>query len=304
MRKPKRQVRGHSRLQSDVSTPPPGRKPLLRRPAVWLGGVAVGAAATVITSVLVGIPAQLIDVPAAQDKLRPDPDLRIISEIVYLNDEGRPKVVPGDYQPPEDLRQMMSVPEGVVDERVHLRLLDAGAAFLHKLTVRLILEGRRSQGIRILGIRPVILQRTEPLDGTLFGFWSQGEEPALDMIADVDEHNPIAREMNAEYQPAAPYFERHTIWLADRKQQTVVFRTMTSRHYVVFRLQIDYLLGTQRKRQLIGNGGRPFRITGLHCAGRKGFVSYKHAYTFDGSFRLVPLTGKLAADRMGVPSPC
>jgi hypothetical protein len=110
-----------------------------------------------VTSVLTGIPAQLLNVPATQDKLRSGPDFSVAAETVYLDDEGRSMATQAT-QLDEQLLRVISKPGAAASPEFVKLARAAGGVNVEKLTVRVVLEGRRNQQIRILGIYPVILE--------------------------------------------------------------------------------------------------------------------------------------------------
>ncbi|MGH3693151.1 MAG: hypothetical protein ACRDRX_03990 [Pseudonocardiaceae bacterium] len=80
-----------------------------------------------------------------------------------------------------------------------------------------VVEGRRNQEIRILDIRPIIITRTAPLDGTLFFLPPQGAEPTLQMATNLDALIPIISTVDTNGHPLHDaYFEKNSISLVLR----------------------------------------------------------------------------------------
>jgi hypothetical protein len=72
-----------------------------------------------------------------------------------------------------------------------------GGADVDDLSIQLIVNGNSAQGVNVLDIRPVRLQRARPLGGTLFYTPSQGGNATLRMMFDLDEPVPVARNITA-----------------------------------------------------------------------------------------------------------
>lgn len=293
----KRQMRvaGYRR---GTGAPPQASGPgLLRRsfsrPLRWVVGLVLAAVATLVTSVLTGIPAQLVDVPAAQDKLRSGPDFSVVVDITYLDDEGR-SMATGATHLDEQLLHVLAQPGGAATPEFLKLARAAGGVNAEKLTLRVVLEGRRNQQIRILDIRPVVVEQTPPLSGTLFNAGPQGGEPTLRMIIDFDRPNSVVREVLPESAPldpkgGRPFFDNTTISLRDREQQVLLIRTTVTRYHVAFKLQIDYRIGDESKIMEIADHGRPFRVTGINPGPEPHTLSYERAFELQGDFSLCPV---------------
>jgi hypothetical protein len=266
----------------------------LSRPFRWVMGLVVAAATALATSVLTGIPAELIDVPAAKDMLRSGPDLSISAEIVYLDDEGRSMAIRENVKPGEQLQRLMTQPGAGASPEFVQQVWAIGGVNLGVLTVRLIVEGRRNQEIHILDIRPDITERTDPLGGTLFDVGAQAATPTLQMMFDMDHPNPIAHEAlldpgTEELRPGRPFFEKTTVSVRDRERQVLVLRATANRHYVAFALKIDYRIGDENKTLVVNHHGKPFGVTGPHLGPKPDIMSYERAYQLQGDFSLCRL---------------
>ncbi|MBV8892057.1 MAG: hypothetical protein JO266_08835 [Acidobacteria bacterium] len=255
-------------------------------------GVAGAAVATIIVSVLTGIPVQLFDTVKIKDTLRTGPDLSATADIIYMDDQGNSMVLPGDFQPDPQLRRMMAQSNGAKSPQVISRLREAGGADVENLTVRVILQGRRNQQIRILNVRPILLTRTDPLNGTLFFSPPQEGDATLRMMFNLDEPTPIAHESiqkdekgnGIPLKPGPPFFENTTISLNDNEQQVLVIRAEAKQHYVVFDLAIDYRIGDSDKTIVVSYNGHPFRITGMHYGPTRDTYSYQRAFGMTGDY--------------------
>lgn len=257
--------------------------------ARWIAGVVLGAVGLIITSFLTGIPAQFFDEAAVKDKLRSGPDLRINAEIVALDDEGGPSLVlPRSYQASTQVQQQAAQP-GEGPSVVPL-LRAADGANLEKLTVQLVVEGRRNQEIRILNIHPIIITRAAPLDGTLFFLPPQGNQPTLQMATNLDAPIPIISTVDTKGHPTHDaYFEKNSISLRDTEQQTLNIRATSARFAVTFTLRIDYSIGGRQESQTVTDHGHPFHVSAPHCGTGAGIVSYEHVFALQGDFSALPV---------------
>jgi hypothetical protein len=294
----KRQIRvaGHRRITgpaTEASNPALLRRSI-GRPLRWVLGLILAAVATLVTSVLTGIPSQLFDVPAVQDELRSGADFLAAADIIYLDDQGR-SMATHATEVDAQLQRLLTQPGAAATPEFLELVRAAGGVNVEKLTIRVVLEGRRNQQIRILGIHPVVLEQTPPLGGTLFDAPPQGGDPAMQMVIDLDHPAPVVREVlhepgSGEPQAGRPFFANTTISLRDREQQVLVIRATATRHYTAFNLQIDYRLGDENKTMQISDHGQPFRITGLRTGPEPKTLTYERAFTLQDDFSLCPVT--------------
>ncbi|GES01408.1 hypothetical protein Acor_34720 [Acrocarpospora corrugata] len=180
-------------------------------------------------------------------------------EIVYLDDEGRSKAMASVFQPDARLAERMAEPGMAGEPDLDLRLRALGAVPVHVLTLRVDLAGHFDREVRVLDIRPVILERIPPLNGTLFSVPPQAGTPAMDMTFDMDELSPTARESGQ----GTPFFEKQSISLTDKQQETITIRTFAEQYCVTFFLRMKYLVGDEVKEKDLYGQGQPFRVTGL-----------------------------------------
>ncbi len=261
-----------------------------RRSALWILGLVGAAGATLLTSTLLGIPAQLVDPSEAKDTLRSGPELSVGVEITQLDDEGLSKVVPGAFQPSAHARQIISQSMGAVSPEFLSEVRSAGGINLEKLTLRLVVEGRRNQEVRILDIRPQIVERTPPVDGTLFDIPPQGGGATMKMFLDLDKAQPVVSEVivTDENEPKAgpAFFGNTTISLKDREEQVIILRAVAIKYYAIFNLIFEYRVGDQTKTMTVTNQGQPFRVTGPHLGSGPDELSYQEAFELQGDFSM------------------
>jgi hypothetical protein len=256
----------------------------LRKPLTWILAVV----ASILTGVLTGLPGQVVDVPAAQDQVRAatrdDLDIRIVSEVVHLEDQGYSMAMPRRYEPTAGQQKLMSDIFGADNGRDLARQLrSAGGADLDNLSMRVLFEGRRNQVIRIVDIRPVNIKRETSFPGTLFYLPPQAGPPNMQIFFDMDEKQPKARELVVDkttdkYVGGELFFRKTSIPLPDRGQDVAIIRATAAKQAVSFDLQIEYVIGAERKETVFNNNGQPFRVTPPHCDPVTRQASYESAY--------------------------
>lgn len=257
LRSPSR-VAGRTGRPSTTPNPHPvdRRRHWLRRPATWLLTVVAGAIALLVTQIVSGLPAQLINPNWVKDLFRPGPDLVVAAQIIDRDENGFSMAVPQDYQPNPKFLTM--------------------------------------QEIRVLDISPVIIKRTDPLGGSAFLFPGQGESDNVEMVIDFDALVPIARESGDEANSGEPhlgepYFDRHKITLGDNEQEVITMPIRVTRYYVEFDLKFDYLVGTEKKSLVVDNDGQHFRVTGIRTGPDPDSLPYQRVYIMRGDFSICPI---------------
>jgi hypothetical protein len=215
-----------------------------------------GAIALLVTQIVSGLPAQLINPNWVKDLFRPGPDLVVAAQIIDRDENGFSMAVPQDYQPNPKFLTM--------------------------------------QEIRVLDISPVIIKRTDPLGGSAFLFPGQGESDNVEMVIDFDALVPIARESGDEANSGEPhlgepYFDRHKITLGDNEQEVITMPIRVTRYYVEFDLKFDYLVGTEKKSLVVDNDGQHFRVTGIRTGPDPDSLPYQRVYIMRGDFSICPI---------------
>lgn len=278
-----------------ASFAPPGRSRLRK---LWRGKAVRWAAGAVLV-IVIGI------LVLSRSSAPPVPPLSIYSEPVQLGDQGLSMATAKGYQPSSQLLHLMSRPGAAVSPQFVQDVRAGGGVNVEQISVRLLVQGHVSQGIRILDIHPVRLQRTAPLDGTLFLDTSQGETPNIPMMFDLDEPVPLARDaiwnVNAQSgndlrqplpddfigpQPGRPFFDKATITLANGESRVIEIQVQVTRFYVAFDLEIDYTVdgsdGTEMKA-IVKDHSQPFRVTGMAPGPEPDTASYQRAFLRRGS---------------------
>lgn len=271
-----------------------GLRAWARSTRLWVGAVIVGSLAALFNSGILALPGQLVDTPAAKDKVRRGPDFSMSTEVVREDDEGRSAVTRQELRLSAAQEQMLARPGSVGSTAFDQLLRAKAAANLDVVTIRVTLTGHRNQEIDIEDIRPLITARTAPLSGSLLCAPPQGGAPTMNMLYDMDRPFPVAHDVQPPKNNdgglkeglGPPFFDQRTITLHDHEQQVLLIRAVTAQHYVAFRLEADYLLGTQKKRAVIDNHGKPFEVSALILTPPGGKSAYRSVYRMQDNFSL------------------
>lgn len=240
---------------------------------------------------IIATPREVVDVPAIQDGLRSGPELAVSVDMVQLDDEGLSKVTRDDHRPDAQLTALMAEPGAATATGFDQALREVGAVNLETLTLRTVFTSRRNQQINIIGIEPEIVARTAPWSGTLFSAPPQAGSPTMNMMFDMDRVRPQARDAvyddaSATIKPGKPFFAQRTITLRDGKQQVVLVRAHTERHYVSFRLRVTYMLGDDPKTLTVDDDGRPFELTASSDDASGTGSQYRRVFELQSDFSL------------------
>ncbi|GAB3806725.1 hypothetical protein [Micromonospora zhanjiangensis] len=192
-------------------------------------------------------------------------------------------------------------PDGYSLDRLAAELRAAGGAEIPKQTLRLTVEGRRNQPIRVDSIKPVNVRREKPYDGTLLFVPPQESGNTVEMMFDFDEADPRARvaarrDDSGEYKPGELFFQKKTLTIKDAVQDTLVVRSVASRWAVSFEIRIDYHLGNEARHVVITDEGHPFSLSPMSCADRtrlaadgtpisQGHANYRQIWAMRGDFK-------------------
>jgi hypothetical protein len=245
----------------------------------------------VVTGVIPKIIGQFVSGPQLEDKLRPGPDM-IVNASVFNPFEGVPllaKVVPGSYQPTTKLISALAHPMAATSYALQKQINHAGGVLTQYIHIRLILQGNRNEPILILNMHLVGLRRTQPLNGVLFQVGPQGAASTIQMGFDLDQLIPQALSIRQNTLTNVPYFQNHSIRLANGEQAVLVVQAQTFCYYAQFKLAIDYRIGGHSKEVIISNNGRPFEVTGYRL-GRNDVISYRKMLFLQDDFSMSPPT--------------
>jgi hypothetical protein len=269
-----------ARSKGGAQSDEPGarRRRWLRRPAVWVGGVA--------TAVLIGVVT-----PVAQEGLadltRGSPTVTgpaaKVAALRLEQDESETYVFPTRMDlGAGELRTINEAYHTEFPKEQYDRWARAhGGVDDYAVNIKLVLEGNRPAPIRILGMRPIKHCR-DPLTGTLFLSPSAGADSSVRIGINLDEPRPIARKLQGGMGLTGDYFAEKTVSLKQGEQQTFQITAATIRSYCEFTLELTILDNGNTITQEIKNGSQPFRVSAVKTTGEWGspgiYSSYQALY--------------------------
>ena len=275
----------------DQSTPKRFRKKL-----GWAVGVAGATIISLfVTNVIPGVLDQFASPAKVGDAIRPGPDI-IISESIYNpdgSDAPAPIVIPGNYKPSSQIVRDLSNPSTAWSAAVQRQFRNAGAINIQNLFIRIILQGNRNEPVRILGIQPINLRRTDPLDGVLFDmFGGQGEISNIQMDFNLDKLSPHALTVISNDDiTSRPFFKAHTISLTNGEQAVLVIQASTYCYSASFDLAVNYVVGSTTRTDVISHNGHPFRVSAYRFA-KNGQLAFKQDFEYRSNYSVVPIKPK------------
>jgi hypothetical protein len=268
------------------------RSTSLRKGLRWAAGLAGATVITILVStVLPTVLSEEFNTSRIEDAIRQGPDI-ITSESMYYPDGTGvpfPTVVPRHYSPPLELVQALSRPGAAASLAVQKQVREADGVDVRDIFIRIIVQGNRNELIRILNISLVNLRRTAPLDNVLFDIYGQGEDSNIQMGFNLDQPFPQALNVTEpDLVTSEPFFEAHTISLANREQAVIVIQASTQCYSASFDLAVNYTIGGVVRTEIISNAGKPFQVSAYHFT-RGGLMSYREVYELQGNFSVVRL---------------
>jgi hypothetical protein len=150
---------------------------------------------------------------------------------------------------------------------------DRGAAQVDELALKLILRGQRSRPVVITNIRARIVEREEPLRGTLLVAPSQGAYTSIDGCVHLAGTKPamLASDRGVCVQSSRPYFDGHYLTLDSGEQLVINLEiiandtTESARPsgggYYEFELVLDAVVDGEPAEIPVRNGAETFRLT-------------------------------------------
>jgi hypothetical protein len=243
---------------------------VLRRPALWAGGVATA----VVISVLTGLAQEGISALTKKSPSVTGPSIKVAA-LQLEADESSTYVFPEKLDlTAADLRVINN------PEQYDRWAWEHGGVDDQQVNIKLVLEGNRQQPVRILAMRPLKLCR-QPLTGTLLFSPSAGADPSIRVGIDLDEPRPVARKLE-DGQLTGDYFADTTVSLKQGEQQTFQITARTLRQYCEFTLELRILDNGKTITQEIANGSEPFRVSAVKATGEYGqpgrYRSYQAVY--------------------------
>ena len=230
--------------------------PFHRKAIRWLGAAIAAALAAMIGLALTGALGQIIDVPRAEDAMRPGDALRITTVSISTSGDGSRSV--SFATAPSNLKALVGA-RADADSFFELAL-DAGAYAWAPLNVRLLIEGRRNQKVSVVNVRAIDLRRQDPATALTFPLPAQGG--ATDqMVINLDSSVRVARVVSDAGTAGKPFFDTIQITLGDGDTTTIVIGFEASASAYTFNIAVDYRLGGRLYTQTVTRNGGPFRVT-------------------------------------------
>jgi hypothetical protein len=176
-----------------------------------------------------------------------------------------------------------------------------GAADVNATFMNLVVTGERQGGIVITGMKATFEgPRRQPLRGTLFYAKPESERGNIRLGLDLDEENPVAREVNSDIDFGRPgylgrdYFDYKHVTLGANESHVFNIVAMTGQYYCVW--YIDMQVEADGKTQSVRIGftedqdrsqqEKPFTTTAQMAprnAQAKPFSVYKELYVLDNT---------------------
>lgn len=235
----------------------------LRRPIVWLGGIVVAALGIAITNALVPAFSSFIGSFTEQG-----PPIDILDATPFRSDEAGGSMVfaSGATFTGDDLAELNAADDPFA------WFVERGGVPLETAFVRLVLEGNRSNAVRIVDA-DVDPDCSAPLDGTIFLDPPAGADQSIRLDFDLDAPDS-APTYRAEDGSTAQFFPAQTISLANGEQVTLVVTASTQEQYCTFGVVLSVLEGDRTTEVRIPEAGaRPFAVTA-----RLDDVAYDEVY--------------------------
>ena len=228
-----------------------GIRSWVKKPVVWLGGIVVAALGIAITNALVPWFSGLIDQVGERGEV-----VTVVAAEPYQSDEaGGTVAFPAGVE--FDDAELAQV--NAASDRFTL-LLGQGASPVGRAYVSILLEGNRSDTVRIVDAE-VERECTEPLDGSLFLDPPGGAEEAIRLDFDLDADDPIATATGSDGRPAQ-FFPAQTISLAEDEQVALVVTAGTDEQSCDFRVRFTVLHGGDETTVVVPDVAEPpFRVT-------------------------------------------
>jgi hypothetical protein len=212
-----------------------------------------------------------------------------------LSNSGQPvtvKVLPGGaaglfYALPEPLAldsQQVAGLRSVFDSLTSPQwLAGRGAVAVNDLYVKLIVTGKRSSGVQIVNIQPVVNCHAA-LTGTLIDEPAQGGNPNTQLLYNMaNPLTPPSYTVNADSEEPN-YFQHYTVSLKKGEGFTFLIHAyIHAAEYCQFSFNMTVNDGGRTVDQEINNNGSPFAITGTCAATSKTPFSCYHDLYIGGA---------------------
>jgi hypothetical protein len=155
-------------------------------------------------------------------------------------------------------------------EDLHRKLYESGAIDVNLTHAKLIVEGQRNTGVRLIGMQAIIKKRTKPAPGfTLIAPGPQGAGSNARVAFDLDAiQDSVAREPHGvsaygDDYFGSPEFSNHTFSLSKGEQQVFQITARTVKYDVQWTIDITALVDGVTQHHEVTVAGRPIHTSTL-----------------------------------------
>jgi len=142
---------------------------------------------------------------------------------------------------------------------------EAGGADPQRTMLAVDVHGRLADTSAIIGMRAVVLSRTEPVEGAEAFCEGGSEVSPLRLTFDLESRNPVAqRTTGSEDRPrlAGPLFvHNRQIQAAEHEDVPLLLAGVVTSHVVTWRIEVTAMVGMNERTFTIDDHGRPFRTS-------------------------------------------
>lgn len=146
-------------------------------------------------------------------------------------------------------------PRGSTNEQVRRWATKEGGALVDEAWLQLLIEGRRSGGVVVKGMRARSVARGEPHAGTSIRFTSAGLQGNSAVGFDLDSPSPTARSVDDQGKLGRPYFSDNSITLAKGENMTLNVVGKAERNFHRWVIDMDIVVGGEEKTLTVGGAG-------------------------------------------------
>ncbi|GIG89157.1 hypothetical protein [Plantactinospora endophytica] len=173
-------------------------------------------------------------------------------------------------------------------------LIQRGAARVGETKLQVVLTNNGAEEVIVTGIWAEVVQRGPIWAGTAFCEQTAGSADVEKIAFDLDDSNPVAREVHEDGSVGEPYFERHVISLKPGEKMPLrVSATAPEREAVTWRMVAELSSGrTTWQLPIADPNGRPFVVTGWSPEYDVVYFEGVDMGDTDGDGHLADITGR------------
>ncbi|MFI5688471.1 hypothetical protein [Streptomyces sp. NPDC051636] len=146
---------------------------------------------------------------------------------------------------------------------------DHGGAEAPDSLIKLVLEGRRKDPVKVIEMEAVKQQCRAPLQGTAIVGYTAGGEENVGLLFDLDSPRPVAKEPPAvametekiDSSKLGNYFDNHSVALDYGEKQTFTIKAYSLKSFCDFVIEITVIDGNSTAMQKADDAGQTFRVT-------------------------------------------